>query len=731
MKKYFYILVLLIVIYANGRVNTQASTINKDEVIFYNQEEPLDVYQVNDGYLIKYDNYVLFKNNNSEIKIDGNLKCFDYIQSSIFLIVEYNNTILLSKIVDNKVTYQTLDENINVNKMIIDNNKLCLFGSSQDFSIIYEYTLNLEPIKYNKYFETCNIEFYDVIKYNDKWYVFGLKNGHCENEDIYNVGNYNDIKTVIFILDELFNIKSIKYLNLNCEKEIPKVLKIDNDMIYYIIETPDNVYLYQSNLMFTENYLMLKSSVSNEHIMLDVNNQFLVFYYEDNLQMKTPTETINIGNYNKVFNYRINNGYLELIYYNKNNLCKTKIDEYHIDKLETIEVTYENGNIDFEKDLNDLEEVEIRSYFSKVEVFCNTDFIKNVSGKHNVELLIKRENHEDVKVSTDVLIKEYVNVIDGGVYCTGHSLKFLGIATLNGIKINNGHNITENGEYKLDISDNLGNIKTYRFIVIDNYYQRNQENNQFDILGCIGSEVEVTIPLENIEVMELYVDNQKVEFNCVDGKLLFKLNPVNNYGVKKYLINKIVTKDSEYIINKEISVNYLKKLPTIDIIENNTSNPNLSFIINDVDQTLKYFELKLISNNYSNSLLYCFNQDFILEDPNFIGGTIEVYACYELGDGIIRKELLCSINGDYKSLNNLLNMNTTIEGERIKQVDLNINMENVSKMNNLIIKNQDIVNKYNSNKDFTSLIISLSLTSVIVLGFIVYLIIKKRRIKKA
>ena len=40
-------------------------------------------------------------------------------------------------------------------------------------------------------------------------------------------------------------------------------------------------------------------------------------------------------------------------------------------------------------------------------------------------------------------------------------------------------------------------------------------------------------------------------------------------------------------------------------------------------------------------------------------------------------------------------------------------------------------NKYNSNKDFTSLIISLSLTSVIVLGFIVYLIIKKRRIKKA
>ena len=167
------------------------------------------------------------------------------------------------------------------------------------------------------------------------------------------------------------------------------------------------------------------------------------------------------------------------------------------------------------------------------------------------------------------------------------------------------------------------------------------------------------------------------------------------------------------------------------IIENNTSNPNLSFIINDVDQTLKYIELKLISNNYSNSLLYCFNQDFLLEDPNFIGGTIEVYACYELGDGIIRKELLCSLNGDYKSLNNLLNINTTIEGERIKQVDLNINMENVSKMNNLIIKNQDIVNKYNSNKDFTSLIISLSLTSVIVLGFIVYLIIKKRRIKKA
>ena len=488
--------------------------------------------------------------------------------------------------------------------------------------------------------------------------------------------------------------------------------------------------VFQSNLIFTENYMLLKTTTLNDHIMLDINNQYLIFNFDDGLNMTSVDGTINIGNYHDVYDYSIVNGRLELIYYNKNNLCKTNIEEYHINKLDKIVVSYDNGNVDFEKDLNILEEIDVQSYFSKVEVLCNTEFLKNVFGEYNIELLIKRENHDDVKVSSKVEIKEYVNIIDGGVYCTGHSLKFLGIATLNNIKINSGHNITENGEYTLQLADNLGNIKTYNFLVVDNYYLRNQDNNLFDIIGYVNKELEIAIPLDNIEIIELYVDDKKIEFQYEEDKIIFKLQPVSDFGTKQYTINKIITKDKEYIVNKEFIVNYLKISPTIDIIENNEINPHLSFTVDDPNQTIKYIEFKMSSDNYSNSMYYCFSQDFNFNDSNFIAGTIEIIVCYDLGDGIIRKESISKLNGDYKDLNNLLSVSSIIEGERIKQIELNINMDNISKINNLIVKNQDIACKYNLSQDYTSLLVSIILTSLIVIGFVGSLIIKKCKNKK-
>ena len=123
--------------------------------------------------------------------------------------------------------------------------------------------------------------------------------------------------------------------------------------------------------------------------------------------------------------------------------------------------------IDFDKDLNVTDEVEIKSYFSLVEVLCNTDFSKNVYGNYNVELLIVRPFHEDIKVSNVVNIKPFINITNKGVYCTGYSLNFLGNATLNGMKINSGHSISKSGEYVLNLYDNLGNSNEYKFIVVE------------------------------------------------------------------------------------------------------------------------------------------------------------------------------------------------------------------------------------------------------------------------
>ena len=159
---------LLFLVYSN-KPSSNATTITKDEVVFYNLDEPLDVFPVDNGYLIKYDSYVKLKTNNSETIIDGKLKCFNFNQDSLFLITEVDKKVILSKVTNNKLVSKQLESNLNINKIIIDNNRLCLFGSCNEFSVIYEYSLDLEVIKQNNYFENCKIEFYDVKKYDDKW----------------------------------------------------------------------------------------------------------------------------------------------------------------------------------------------------------------------------------------------------------------------------------------------------------------------------------------------------------------------------------------------------------------------------------------------------------------------------------------------------------------------------------------------------------------------------------
>lgn len=728
MKKIFFIIGLLI-IFGNYNFNINAMTSEKEDVLYNNIEEPNDVEVFSKGVLLENNDHLLYKNNKTQIRIEGKLICCYEFETVPYIVYQKLDNILLCKIIDNNYFEVELNADWKINHIIVKENTIYMFGCINNFSIIVEYTKNLEYVEHHLFFENTNIDFYDAVFHDNKWYIFGMKEGHCKSNEVENIGNYTDKKTIMVLMDNNFNVMTIKYYNHNNVYEKARFVDIYNNYIYYYFEVENLKYLYKSDINLDEHYLV--NVCDHQEILLDVNGDYLLFTNDNTLIMDSIKESLDLGTYNKIYKFVIKDSKLEIYHYNRNNLYVKKISEYHIDKLDPIVISYENGNVDFNKNLNLTNEIEIKSYFSEVEVLCNTEFSKNVCGKYNIELLITRPNLENIKLSSEVNILPYVNVSNGGSYCTGFSLKFLGNATLNGIKINSGHNIIEEGEYKLEISDNLGNTTVYNFLIIDNYYIRTEEFKNFDIVGELNSITEVTLKFKNVDVVEIYVNDELTEFKQSGDYLTLYLDGNDDYGINRYIINKIITLENEYIENFGILVNILKPIPSINILENNDEIPNFTINVEDSAQTIKYLEVVTMNENINKVYRYYFGSQFIMDNYDFNNGTIEVFICYDLGDGVIRKDSVMKLEGAYKTLSNLIVFSSLIETEQLKQINIKINSDNINKMNNLIVNNQSILQKYNVKKDYTNLIISSGLTFIIVLFVVVYLIFKKRRTKKA
>lgn len=728
MKKILFVLAVSFFIF-NINLNVKAASIEQEDVLYNNIEEPADVHILNTGNLIEYVDHMIFKTNNYSIEIKGKLIgcCDDGSITYVMHKEEGQNKI--TKIVRKDTKVVLVDKECDIRKIVYSNNRIYLFGFYNDFGIILEYSEDFELISNRMYLENTNITFYDAMFYQDKWYILGLKKGHCINSQVENIGDYDDVKTILLILDVNLNYQSIKYFNHFSSYEHAKLLDVYDNYLYYCFDVDGVKYLYKSDLTFTNNYLLDKSKW--DEVLVDVNGDYLLFNNNNTLKMTSSTEELDLGTYNKIYKYLIKDGRLNIYHYNKNNLYVKRISEYHINKLEPIVITYQDGKVDFDKNLNDTKEIDIKSYFSEVEVICNSDFSKNVSGKYNIELLIVRPNHENIKLSSVVEIMPYVNVIDGGVYCTGHSLIFLGNGTLNDVKINSGHNIVDPGEYKLEISDNLGGVMTYNFIVVNNYYIRNNDNLDADIVTSPGNNLEIEIEVGDIEVLDIIVNKESVDFSQDGKKLKILLEPGNNSGVREFIINQIVTKSYEYNLEKKIIVNVLKQTPSINIVENNGDMPSFSIYIEDEEQTIKYLEIVLTKETIQSKYLYFFNQDCLIDSQDFDAGIIDIYLCFDVGDGNLKKDKLLSLDANIKELNNLLTFNSVIETENLKQIDIKINTKSIKKMNALLVNNQNIVGKYNVQNSYTSLIISVSLTIVIMICIVICLIVKKRRIKKA
>lgn len=729
MKKIVYIIIFFVMFF-NTPKSISAQVTQNESILYTNIEEPLKVHSLNSSYLFEYVDYFVYKKDNVDLIKEG--KLISFVECGESLIVFYKQGIknVLSRFDNANEKTVMLDDDYVINYLNCFNNVLYLFGNLENYSVLLEYNMNLELTKERMFFENAKVTFENALFYGDKWYVVATKDGHSSSKELYNVGNYDDIKSMIMVFDRNFNLQNVQYFNHLESKEKIKYFNIFEDNIYYVFETETHYYAYRSDLLFLENILLNQIDDELLAILQDVDGNYLYFKNNKTLTMDAVNETINLGNFGKILSTKIKNSQLELIYYLNGVIYKNNIEEYHIEKLEPITITYNNGGIDFEKDLNSLDEIEIKSYFVETLVLCNTNFNKTIPGSYNVELLIERKNLNNIKVSNTIFVEDYVNVTNGNVYCSGISLKFLGYAKLNGQKINNGHSITIPGDYILEIEDNIGNIKVYNFKVVDDYYIRNQEQKYFDYIVKKGEKLEIEFDIFDIIVSDVIVNNESVEFNQYNDKLYVYLDSNFESGIQEYIIEKIISEDLEYQVDKKVIVNVLKDSPEIIIEEENNSNP--SFLINvlDYEQTIKYLEILFTNDNEIEKRYYYFNDTFDLENLNFTEGQVEVFICYDLGDGKIWKEELFNFSGSFDNISQVLNFTETIDGNKITSIKVSINKENIRKMKSLSVNDVQLEGKYIVDNDYTSLVISIVLSVFIIFGLIIYLLIKVKKQKK-
>lgn len=96
--------------------------------------------------------------------------------------------------------------------------------------------------------------------------------------------------------------------------------------------------------------------------------------------------------------------------------------------------------------------------------FVSGTVIKS-EGLHELVVKDMAGNTTTHKFEIDVTPPKITNVIDGGTYRRGVINFTDGVAVLNGLEIQTGHEVTKDGKYNLEVTDRAGNVTTISFEV--------------------------------------------------------------------------------------------------------------------------------------------------------------------------------------------------------------------------------------------------------------------------
>lgn len=405
----------------------------------------------------------------------------------------------------------------------------------------------------------------DVIFYQDKFYFLGYKNRETGGDFGYSgkINNRNYLSGIISLDLELESFEVSKTIDYYC-----KFIK-DEWLDFY-----NNEYLY-----FLNPDLSLKAKIDFSDLILHiekVDSNLVVFtfgkVYLYDIESNTIITKIDYPSYmnSEDFQFRRKGKILTLNEDDKNYLIDVLfLDEFRLSNYYNpdFEDNYYISSLDGEAELVSIEE----EYYFDSLVYGIYPFKYNFKTKAGIDFQILHNR--------EVLLR--ANVVNNGLYPLGYNLKFTGKAYLNDKIILNNYQLTEEGEYKLDLVGNSGQRKSFYFTVSgkqnkieDSYYEK------YDLEYSLDERIVLDITIDNLEnktIERVIVDGEDVDFrlDLKQNKIFLDLPKYSNPGFYKVKLEKLEYKEDgvrkELVLNKELILKIIVSQINYEI--DNSSNP--------------------------------------------------------------------------------------------------------------------------------------------------------------
>lgn len=743
MKKTIFYIFIFFMLLTNYKVNASSiwNVTEEQEILFNKTYKDIVSFDINnDLYILTTDNNILlYYDNEEKLNIEGIYKTSEIDQNQNYLYIATQLNIYIINLQTYK--YETLNHSLNEINDIIVNDNIYLLGSKNNDACIIEIINNsLKEYLYGGInYETFKKGYFQ----NNKFFIVGLKDAHSENGPFANVGNINDKKSFITIINMNKEIQDTYYFNQLSNNEHITSFNIKNNYLYFILETPFNTYQYTltTTLQEVEIYLIneqkdniyevITNKENNEHIyIIEEHENIRLNIYKQN----TLVDSYQLNTKGIIKNVSLIDGVLYLYISSNSGIIFTTIYEYLDIPNDSLIINRLSNNYD------DTEHIKIKSYFEDLYFEIKSSFPyfqNNINGEYTVTYQAIRTNAPSIVTTSKVIIEPYVNIINNGIYPKDLSLLFYGNGYLNNEKINQGYIVTNPGDYELKIIDANNNTQIYKFKIIENYYKKMNNIYIPSIIELQQDEKYNMIYTVSQEIDNVIVNNKSYDYYIKDNKLVLDFLSNTNNSIDIYNINYFEYYEHDILkqqfINQQIILRTLKNKPLINIFEQK-ENKNLILDLNIIDnnQTLSYIKIIIKDKEQTINTIYNYFQN---ETINFKNITINkpynvlIYLGYELGGNNFYEELVINTTCEFKKYNqNNIELKTDINNNQIDNINIKI-LGDKTNFNEVILGTTNLTEKYQKDNNYMYIIICISLSIFIILFTIVIKFYKKRKKK--
>lgn len=721
-----------------------AKEVINEEVLFKYSDSCTKARIINDDYLAiekKNKSYLYNKTKNILLGEGSLVDSFIYNEVIYTIVIKDDTSLLYSyNTSTHDIDYISMDKTI-INSYQVFNSDIFLLGTKSEDSYIAVINDDFEIDEEFNYGGKGYEEITNSFILDDHLCLCIYKSGISLDSEFINTKTKDDYVSIICELDSDFDVINTFYFNEEANIEKIEQINCSNSIIDIILKADSNKYYYSLDNSFK---IITKELIENDTFYLlpnyKTNRLLLTIKEKDKTISLNESDTVikTLSERGTIFDLKVIKGELYLYIVNSSSGKLFKINEYEVIQNDNTIITYSSYNTP--KD----DHFKAESFFETLDFKLNessptTPYLEaNIHGTYTLNFESDTLSGRTIKEESTLIIKEFTNFIDNGIYKKGKVLQFFGRAYLNGELINYGHILDKSGEYNLIIKDVNNNEKSYHLIVVDNYYN-NEEiiNVDADLTVLPLEKCYYTLNLDyDIVVNSVIINGNSYNRFTQDGrKLCIEFLGKETYSVNNYYLELVNFTKDNVSSSFDVYQNIIVTTSKIDAVlvadrELNLDNVNVDVNVTDLYQTFMYLEV-IKEQNGSEMEVMVFTSNDKIELDYSKGGTLTINAVFYNGNKIEKKELV-----HYSVENTKVKVEVSLVTSSGKLTNISLNVSIPKKYDNiksLSLCSIDAKTYYDNYEQYDILgaviVISVVMVVLIIVSIIIVKLIKRRNLK--